>query len=175
LANPLAQLLSQRIGVYNQANPGRALDPRAVLAVAAQEGLGGGIGDQGTSFGPFQLHFQGAYPSFAPQSPNAAQAWATSAPGIDYALRQIASVAGGLRGQSAVSNIVSRFERPANIPHEIAGALSAYGAPLPASLPLARGSVAQNPVAAHPGPSQPSAPQGPAVNPIALALRFLGF
>src|SRR5262252_924522 len=103
------------------------------MAVSAQEGLGGGIGDYGTSFGPFQLHWGGAYPSFAPQgNPQAAQAWAWSPTGIDYALGQIQQVAGGLRGPAAVTNIVSRFERPANIPGEISGALRAYGAPLPA-------------------------------------------
>jgi hypothetical protein len=98
-----------------------------VLAVASQEGLGGGIGDQGTSFGPFQLHYGGAYPSWAPQGQAASQAWASSPQGINYALGKIQGVAGGLRGPAAISNIVSRFERPADIPSEIAGATRAYG------------------------------------------------
>src|SRR5499427_10888405 len=122
MADSLAQAIQARLANF----PG--LDPRAVMAVSAQEGLGGGIGDYGTSFGPFQLHWGGAYPSFAPQgNPQAAQAWAWSPAGIDYALGQIQSVAGGLQGAPAVTNIVSRFERPANIPREISGALSAYG------------------------------------------------
>jgi hypothetical protein len=120
-AGGLAGAISAELARY----PG--LDPRAVLAVASQEGLGGGIGDQGTSFGPFQLHYGGAYPSWAPQGQSASQAWATSPQGINYALGKIQGVAGGLHGPAAISNIVSRFERPADIPSEIAGATRAYG------------------------------------------------
>jgi len=105
------------------------LDPNAVMAVAAQEGLGGGIGDQGTSFGPWQLHYGGAYPSFAPHGSAASQQWAWSQAGINYALNAMNRVAHGLRGQAAVSNIVSRFERPANPGREISRALRAYGLP----------------------------------------------
>ena len=35
------------------------LDPDAVMRVAAGEGLGGGIGDAGHAFGPFQLNNAG--------------------------------------------------------------------------------------------------------------------
>jgi hypothetical protein len=104
------------------------LDPLAVLSVAAGEGLSGRPGDQNTSFGPFQLHYGGAYPSFAPRgSPQQSQAWAMSPAGIDYALKQISGVAGGMRGANAISQIISRFERPANIPASIAAALKRYG------------------------------------------------
>jgi hypothetical protein len=163
------------------------LDPRAVLAVAAQEGLGGGIGDNGTSFGPFQLHQGGAYPGFAPQSPLAAQSWAWSPAGIDYALRQIAQVAANQRGQQAIASIVHGFERSANQPAEIAGAERAYGQPLP-NVPMQPGpqnvggglwSVApREQVIARSRPMQRVAPplaQGapppaqPQVNPEALA------
>jgi len=115
------------------------LDPKAVLAVAAQEGLGGGIGDKGTSYGPFQLHIGGAYPGFAPQGdPQAAQAWAQSPAGIDYALRQIASVAKGMTGRSAIENIVRRFERPADPGTEVLKAVAAYGGS-PSSTALSTG------------------------------------
>lgn len=121
-AQTLAQQLSAALARY----PG--LDPKAVLAVAAQEGLGGGIGDQGTSFGPFQLHIGGAFPTgVAPRGQE--QQWAWSQAGLDYALRHIASVAGGLHGAQAIQSIVSRFERPANPSGEIARALAAYGLP----------------------------------------------
>jgi len=104
------------------------VDPRAALAVAGQEGLSGRIGDYGTSFGPFQLHWGGAYPSFAPHGdPQAAQAWAQSPQGINYALGQIAGVARGLRGQPAVNAIVTRFERPAAPGPEAARAWASYG------------------------------------------------
>jgi hypothetical protein len=121
-----AQPILRELAKYPQ------LDPRAVLAIASHEGLGGGIGDQGTSFGFAQLHKGGAYPSWAPQNPQAAQEWAWSPQGIDYALRQMASVAGGLKGAPAISAISTRFERPANPQAEIADALAHYGAPLPA-------------------------------------------
>lgn len=125
------------------------LDPRAVLAIATHEGLGGGIGDQGTSFGPFQLHEGGAYPSTAPQSPQAAQEWAWSPAGIDYALSRIANVAGGLKGAPAIEAISTRFERPANPAAEIADAEAHYGLPVPPGMPGA----------AHTGPgAQPGQP-----------------
>ena len=96
------------------------LDPAAVLAVAGAEGMGGGVGDGGTSFGPFQLHIGGALPR------GKDRAWAESPAGIDYALRQIAAVARGLTGRAAVEAIVRRFERPANPDAEIARAWSSY-------------------------------------------------
>ena len=94
----------------------RGLDPNAVLAVARVEGLGGGVGDQGTSFGPFQLHAGGALP----RGISNPRAWAESQAGINYALDQIARVAGGKRGRAAIAHIVSRFERPSDIPSSIA-------------------------------------------------------
>lgn len=115
------------------------LDPKAVMSIAAHEGLSGGIGDNGTSFGPFQLHWGGAYPSFAPsESSQAANAWAWSPQGIDYALNRISSVAGGLHGLPAISAISRRFERPANPAAEIADAARHYGIRVP-------GNVAQVP------------------------------
>jgi cell wall-associated NlpC family hydrolase len=99
------------------------LDPNAVLAVAHMEGLGGGVGDNGTSFGPFQLHLGGAMP----RGVGNPQQWANSPAGIDYALQRIASVARGQKDAQAISSIVSRFERPANPAGEIAGAERAYG------------------------------------------------
>jgi hypothetical protein len=104
------------------------LDPMAVLAVAAQEGLGGGVGDNGTSFGPWQMHIGGALPNWVGAKGAAfAQKWAWSPAGIDYALRQMAQVARGLTGNAAIQAIVTRFERPANPNREVAGAEAAYG------------------------------------------------
>jgi len=121
-ASPLAQLVLAELQKYP------TLDPKAVLAIAAQEGLGGGVGDQGTSFGPFQLHEGGALPSWVPLSN--AQKWAWSPQGLDYALSRIQSVAGGLKGAPAIEAISSRFERPANVAAEVAGAERAYGLPV---------------------------------------------
>jgi hypothetical protein len=107
--------------------PRYGVDPRAAIAVAQQEGLGGGIGDQGTSFGPWQLHIGGKYPSFAPQGGQAAEAWANSPAGLAYALQGMGRVAGGLTGPAAVRAIVSRFEVPADPGTETQRALQAYG------------------------------------------------
>jgi hypothetical protein len=101
------------------------LDPAAVLAVARQEGWGGGVGDSGTSFGPWQLHQGGALPQGI--SLASAHQWAWSQQGLDYALQQMASVARGLRGQAAVNAIVNRFERPANPGGESSRAWANYG------------------------------------------------
>lgn len=98
------------------------VDPRAALAIASVEGgFHGSVGDNGTSFGPFQLHEGGALPHGRGAS------WANSAAGINYAMRHIASVAHGLHGRQAVAAISSRFERPANVPAEIAKAMGRYG------------------------------------------------
>jgi hypothetical protein len=96
------------------------VDANAVMAVAAMEGLGGGVGDNGTSYGPFQLHVGGALPQ------GKDQAWAESQEGIDYALQQISKVAGGLKGEAAIEAIVRNFERPLDPDNEVAGAVSVY-------------------------------------------------
>lgn len=113
----------------------RGLDPSAVLAVANVEGgFQGAVGDQGTSFGPFQLHKGGALPQVA--NP---QAWANSPQGIAYALNQIAKVARGKHGRDAISAIVSQFERPAAPGAEIQKAFGRYGAYSGGANPLRRG------------------------------------
>jgi hypothetical protein len=104
------------------------LDPQAVLAVASREGLGGGVGDGGTSFGPWQLHAGGALPSSVwSRGPEYAQQWAWSPAGIDYALSSMVKAgAENLSGPSAIDRIVRYFERPANPNAEVAGAITAY-------------------------------------------------
>ena len=104
--------LAQRYGV----------DPRAALAIASVEGgFNGSVGDNGTSFGPFQLHEGGALPR------GRNSAWANSAAGINYAMQHIASVAKGLQGRQAVAAISSRFERPLDVQGEISKAMGRYG------------------------------------------------
>jgi hypothetical protein len=151
----MAQVTPKQIAAMARA---RGLDPRAVLAVAKQEGLGGGIGDHGTSFGPFQLHYGGAYPSGAPRGAAASQEWAWSPQGVAYALGQMKGVAGGQRGAQAVKSIVTRFERPADPASEVRGALASFGsagegsAPAPALLPTSGGAARgqANPVTGSP-------------------------
>jgi hypothetical protein len=106
------------------------IDPAAALAVASREGMGGGVGDNGTSFGPWQLHIGGALPaSYAALGPNSSdsQTWAWSPAGIDYALKMMADLgAAGKKGADAVQAIVYNFERPFDPASETAAAIAAY-------------------------------------------------
>lgn len=111
------------------------LDPDAVLAVA--RGEGGLVNRPGTqdigdlagggSYGPFQLYARGALPRRLVGNRAAADAWAWSPQGINYALSQIAKVAAGRKGKDAVVNIIRRFERPANPSSSIQAALARLG------------------------------------------------
>jgi hypothetical protein len=111
---------SAYIQTIKEAGAKYGVDINALLSVAAQEGLGGGVGDNGTSFGPFQMHVGGALP------PGKDQAWAESPEGIDYAVQQIANVAKGKVGPEAIKAIVTQFEKSANQPAEIANAQAVY-------------------------------------------------
>lgn len=131
------------------------LDPEAVLAVAAHEGvtLPAEVGDQGTSFGPWQLHAGGALPAqIWSQGPAAAQAWADSQPGIDYALGRIATVARGQRGTQAVTSIVYGFERPKDPGTEALKAVQSYQAAQGPSLTQGKAPAATGGVGGLSGP-----------------------
>jgi cell wall-associated NlpC family hydrolase len=103
--------------------PNLNLDTRAVKAVLLGEGglRWGAVGDNGTSFGPAQLHIGGALPKG--RSP----AWVNSPAGMRYVLRQMAKVAGGLKGQAAINAIVRQFERPADPDSSVRNAIARYG------------------------------------------------
>lgn len=98
------------------------LDPRAVFAIGHHESgnRDNAVGDGGTSFGRWQLHVGGALPA------GKGAAWAGSKAGVDYALQHMSTVARGLTGRAAVSNISRRFERPADPTSEIADAMNFY-------------------------------------------------
>jgi len=115
--NPIVQLIIRGAKA-------RGLDPNAVLAVARQEGLGGGVGDGGHAFGPFQLNDAGGVLTGRPGDH---RAFAESPAGINWALDQIAGVARGKTGAAAVNAIVRQFERPANPDAEVARALRQFG------------------------------------------------
>jgi hypothetical protein len=102
----------------------RGLDPEAVLAVASTEGLGGGVGDGGHAFGPFQLNDAGGVLTGRPGNH---RAFAESPAGINFALDRIAGVARGLRGRAAITAIVRGFERPRRPGAEISKASARYG------------------------------------------------
>ena len=106
----------------------KGLDPQAVLSVGKMEGLGGGIGDGGHAFGPFQLNNAGGViTNMFPGWTNAQiQKWAWSKQGVNFALTKMAGVAGGQSGYGAIDSIVSGFERPKNPGAEIAGAWNSY-------------------------------------------------
>lgn len=108
--------------IYTYA-PKLGLDPRAVAAVALSEGglSWGAVGDNNSSFGPFQLHVGGALPR------GKGAAWANSPEGILYAMRTMANAgARGLQGRAAIDAIVRRFERPAAPGAEVQRALGHY-------------------------------------------------
>ena len=104
------------------------IDPAAVLAVAQSEGgFSGAVGDQGTSFGPFQLHQGGKLPaSVQAQGLTAEKAFGNSPAGINYALQGIAGVATGTTGTDTVSKIVTNFEQPLNPGAEVQTASGYY-------------------------------------------------
>lgn len=107
----------------------RGVDPAAASAVFNQEGASGGIGDSGHAFGPGQFNdaggvWTGRYPGMTPEQKNAV-AWSPA--GLRELADRVARVAAGLHGGQAVRAIVSRFERPADVPGEISRALAGYG------------------------------------------------
>ena len=107
------------------------VDPLAALAVAHGEGGFSNptpVGDHGTSFGPFQLHIGGALPSAYWNDPAAANRWANSPQGIDYAVGRMAEVARGKKGRAAIDAIVRNFERPADPDPEVARDAQWYNA-----------------------------------------------
>lgn len=104
------------------------LDPAAVKAVAMGEGglKWGAVGDGGHAFGPFQLNNAGGV--VTGKSAAEASAFANSPGGIQWALQKMAQGgAAGLTGEAAIRAIITKFERPANIPRSIAAALGRYG------------------------------------------------
>jgi len=114
--------------MVNHYAPQYGVDPVAAMQVSQVEGGGrfGAVGDQGTSFGPWQLHIGGAMPAqYA--TPTAAAAFANSEAGVRYVLEHMGRVAGGLKGRAAVEAIVRRFERPADPTGEVARALGQTG------------------------------------------------
>ncbi len=92
--------------------------PRACVAAALHEGSGGGIGDNGDAYGPFQDHLQSTGRPFSGvdgRSSVKVNAWAWSDNGISYSVRQMATgqpSAKGLEGHAAVYAIVYGYERP---------------------------------------------------------------
>lgn len=99
------------------------VDPAAMIAIAMHEsGLrANAVGDNGSSFGLFQLHQGGA---LGGMSPKAALDALTNAL---VAAKALAGLGGrGLTGSAAVSLLSRGFERPADPAGEIADAMSHY-------------------------------------------------
>lgn len=139
---PVKRLIIQKARKYG-------LDPAAVLAVAMGEGglRWGAVGDNGTSFGPFQLHVGGALPKGKDAR------WANSPAGLDYAIRTMSKTAKGLKGEAAVNAIIRDFERPADPDTSVSRAVARLG-----SLKAVGGRVATSPLAMPAGlpPQAPS-------------------
>lgn len=127
--------------------PRYGLDPQAVIAVARTEGglvnRADDRGDGGRSFGPHQLFEGGALPKQFVGRPDAADAWAWSPAGFDYALRKMVEAgAAGLRGQAAVNTIVRKFERPADPDGEVQKALGFLSSAPSRSTAMKKGAAA---------------------------------
>lgn len=133
----------QQVAYITQRAQALGLDPQAVLAIAGHEGIGGGIGDGGHAFGPFQMNNAGGVLTgkFQGQTPEQINQWAWSPQGVDYALGGISKVAGGLKGQAAIQAIATKYERPANPQAEIADAIAHYGHGGAGSTPLTAAAV----------------------------------
>lgn len=135
-----AQLIQRYARQYN-------VGPWAAMAVAMSEGglrnRRGDIGDLagGGSYGPFQLYARGALPARFRGNPQAADRWAWSPQGIEYAIRAMANTgAAGLRGKEAIRHIVTEFERPENPQAQIAKATQYWqGMSRTGAMPVAAG------------------------------------
>jgi hypothetical protein len=123
----MTQLTPADLPAYvRQVAPSYGLDPAAVLAMSQHEGISGNPGDGNSSFGPWQLHVGGALPSsIGALGPVAAQQWAWSTDGINYALEAMSGNARNLSGYNAVAAIAN-WERSADIPGQTARAWSSY-------------------------------------------------
>jgi murein DD-endopeptidase MepM/ murein hydrolase activator NlpD len=105
-------------------------DPRAVASVAYAESAGFTkfVGDEGTSFGPFQLHVGGGLPASVRDDPSTPQderaLWANSPVGVSYGVGRAVGASRGKSGSDAIAAIVSGFERPADYGRGVAAGLS---------------------------------------------------
>lgn len=108
------------------------IDAEAASSVGEHEGFGGGIGDLGEAYGPFQEHLtDGRIAAIAglPPYDERVQAWAWSAAGIKHAVEGMATgspSARGLTGRAAIHAIVYGFERPKDEPGEETKADATY-------------------------------------------------
>jgi len=109
------------------------VDPRALIAIAMGEGglrnRANDIGDLsgGGSYGPFQMYAQGALPKQYRGNRQAADNWAWSEQGIDYALRGLSKYGRGKKGYAAIKAMIEGFERPRDPRSSIAHAAARYG------------------------------------------------
>lgn len=114
---------SDPLTIIRQYAPRYGLDPRAVVAYALTQGgvHWGARGDQGTSFGPFQLHRGGALGTHD-------EAWANSPQGLIAAMGMMSRAgAKGRSGPDAAAYIVGpSFGRGANPASDEAKARAAY-------------------------------------------------
>lgn len=110
------------------------LDAKAVMSVAATEGLGGGIGDGTQAFGPWQDWLKAfpnrlvdaGRPDLIGASDQKLQEWAWSAQGVDYVLGELSRVAHNQTGYQAIVSMQTDFEKSTDIPGQIAKAYKIY-------------------------------------------------
>jgi len=122
----VVQAIDYWAGRYN-------LDATAMKIVALGEGglewHAGDDGDNGTSFGPFQLHIGGRLPVRYNNDPEGGKAFANSFEGIGYVARKMAELgAAGKTGLDAIRTMIYEFEAPADKPGSFANATRRYEA-----------------------------------------------
>lgn len=161
------------LAAIKQAAAANGLDWRPLAAIAHHEsGLNpAAVGDQGTSFGLFQLHQGGALPAGTPASQATNPLW-----NANFAARQIKGLnIQGLPVAQQIAQISRRFERPADPASEIADAQRYYqtalaGAPATAGMPAPTAAGADPRAAGRSG-----LPTGGSLAPQSLAPLQAGF
>lgn len=169
IGSNLTAFLTGQIAQWNAQHPKQIIDPAAELAVAGQEGLSGRVGDNGHAFGPNQENDAGGVLTgrFPGETPEQLNEWAWSPAGVQDSLSRVAAVSANMKGAPAVANIVSRYERPQDIPGEISRADASLGAPYaPATFPA-------DPVRQPGSSSGSSTSTGSTVNPQSALASFL--
>jgi hypothetical protein len=62
VSTPITPQSGEKVDYIRKAAAERGIDPEIAVKVSASEGLNGAVGDQGSSFGPYQLHYGGVAP-----------------------------------------------------------------------------------------------------------------
>jgi len=162
--------MTDPLTIIRQTAPRLGLDPAAVVAYALTQGgvKWGAVGDNGSSFGPFQAHIGGAA---GRRSPQQASQWANSPQGLTEMMGMMARAgATGRKGPDAAAYIVGpSFGRGANPPRDMANARAQYTRALQLVGGAPTGAGSPPPTGQFPRGNAMPVQQGIADNPAAKA------